>query len=153
MTLGAYTVRSEVRIDRPIEDVWAIVSDPENDPKWCRLVSGTARDEGGPGRRYRFVQQLSPIRRKGTTEIVSEDAPRRLQMRTRVMGGEFLGTYTLEERRGSTLFAHVNDVRWSGPMRVMAALQERVTKRIMHRQLESLKALLEANREPPGGHG
>lgn len=143
MSLGEYTVASQVRIERPIQDVWAFVSDPENDPTWCRLVSDVSPTEGGPGRTYRYVQRFGPMKRDGTVEIVSEDRPRGMGMRTRVMGAEFVGAYTLEADGASTVFTHTNEVRWSGPMRVMSPLQRRVTKRIMDRQLGRLKILLE----------
>lgn len=143
MTLGEYTVRAEVLIDHPIEDVWTFVADPENDPQWCPLVSGTAPAEGGVGRRYRYEQRFGPMKREGTIEIVAEEAPLRLELRTLVMGGEFLGTYTLEWVGDGTRFAHTNRVRWSGPMRVLSPVQRRATKRLMDRQLGRLKALLE----------
>lgn len=148
MAIGEYTVQSEIDIGRPMEEVWAFVADPTSDPQWCHLVPDVAlvgpQTDGHP--RYTFIQQFGPIQRTGNGEIVSASPPTKLQGRAEVMGGEFRYTYRLESVDEGTRFTHTNEVRWGGPIRSMHSIQQRMTQRIMDRQLQTLKELLEKKR-------
>lgn len=57
MPLGEYTGSSEIDIARRIDEVFAFVADPENDPQWVPLVPDvTPIDDSGAGHsRYRFT--------------------------------------------------------------------------------------------------
>lgn len=92
------------------------------------------------------TQQFGPIQRTGNGEIVSASPPTKLQGRAEVMGGEFRYTYRLESVDEGTRFTHTNEVRWGGPIRIMHSIQQRMTQRIMDRQLQTLKELLEKKR-------
>lgn len=147
--IGKYTVRSEIEIRRPPEDVYGFVADSENDPEWAPLVPEVTRIGDGENNlgRYRFVQRFGPMQREGTIEILSASAPTDLRGVERVMGGTLTFSYHLEPTGAGTRFVHTNEVRWSWAMRLMQPVQRVVTKRLMNRQLGILKSTLE--REGP----
>lgn len=146
MALGEYSVRTEIVIDRPLDDVFAFVADALNDPRWCHLVPEVTRigqsDAGLP--QYRFVQMFGPTRSEGTVEVMSMSPPSELHSVATVMGGVFDTAYHLEATNGGTRFTHINEVRWSGGMRLMHPVQKSMTQRIMNRQLSALKSILES---------
>ncbi len=147
MALGEYVVEAEVVIDRSPEDVFGFVANSENDPQWCHLVpevTRVGRSEGGLPR-YTYVQLFGPTRSEGTVEVDSLSPPTEFRSTTEVMGGVFKTLYTLAPSNGGTIFKHVNQVRWSGGMRLMHPVQKVMTGRIMKRQLSKLKSILESS--------
>ena len=146
MPLGEYTLTREIQIDRPIEAVFDFVADPENDPKWCRLVPDAAfkgDPETGLGP-FEFVQIYGRSTLPGKGEIVSITRPTGLRSTLSVMGGEFTSTYQLESMTGATMFRHTSHVRWGGARRILHPILKRITSRTMERQLADLKSQLES---------
>ncbi len=146
MALGEYVVEAEIVIGRSPEDVFAFVADSENDPQWCHLVPDVVRvgetEAGLP--RYRYVQLFGPMRSEGRVAVESMSPPSEFRSTTEAMGGTFKTVYTLTPSTGGTVFNHVNQVSWSGGMRLMHPVQKVMTRRIMNRQLAKLKSILES---------
>ncbi len=73
-----------VVIDRHIEDVFAFVADPLNDPRWCAKVLTVEQIEGtgpGPNARYEVLHRPLPLRppRRMTYTCVGWEPPIRIQ--------------------------------------------------------------------------
>ena len=141
------TAEREVEIARPAEEVFAFVSDPLNDPRWCPKVKSCEQLEGdGPavGARYRARHQ--PTRLKPAADIEVEilelDPPRRVRLREEDDDGVFDVTYLLEPAGQGTRFVQRSDVDWKLP-RLLAAIGDRMVPRHLAGQMKGLKRELE----------
>lgn len=73
------TVRQWEIVEAPPEDVWAIVSDPRNLPRWnkyIRSVHGVPDDGLGPGDRYSAELSVMGVSFRVDAEVEEIDAPR-----------------------------------------------------------------------------
>jgi uncharacterized membrane protein len=95
---------NEVTIARPVDQVFALFANPENDPLWRPgLVKIT--HESGEGVGARYVQQLkgpagSTI--KTTTEVVAVDPLRRIEFKTVKGFVQPYGRFLFREADGGT---------------------------------------------------
>jgi uncharacterized protein YndB with AHSA1/START domain len=58
-------IEREVVVSRPREDVFAFMSDPRNDPRWCAKVLSVTQVHGdgpGPGSRHEVWHRPVPLR-------------------------------------------------------------------------------------------
>jgi carbon monoxide dehydrogenase subunit G len=63
-------IEKTIGIARPLEEVWAFVSDTRNDPQWCVKVDSVEQTEGeGPGSQARHRVLHRPVRFKGAKEL------------------------------------------------------------------------------------
>jgi hypothetical protein len=77
------TFENVVMIARPIEDVFAFLSDLENIPKWNYAIVETRKVSKGPvgvGTTYQQVRSV-PSRSEERLEITTYDPPRQLEIR------------------------------------------------------------------------
>ena len=140
-------VRSIV-IDRPVDDVFAFVADPSNDPRWCPKVLSVSQVAGngpGPGGQWRVTHRPVPVRpaREMSYECVSWDPPRRIEWREGDGDDVIEVTYELEDAgEGSTRLTQRDEVRLGAP-RLLQPLFKGGIGRDLDRQLRELKRLLE----------
>jgi uncharacterized protein YndB with AHSA1/START domain len=139
-------VRSVV-IDRPIDEVFAFVADPRNDPRWCSKLVSVEQVEGdatGPGGRWRVVHRPVPLRpaREMRYECVSWDPPRRIEWREDDGHDVIDVVYELEPAGTSTRFAQRDDARLGAPRLVQPIMKAGIGRDIAH-QLGELKRVLE----------
>src|SRR4051794_10644306 len=102
-------IEREIEIERPIEAVFAFVSDPLNDVRWCRKVrSVTAAGE----ERWDVVHRpvpLRPARRMEMTRVAVE-APTRIELLQDDGTDVFRVEYSLSAvRSGATRFVQRSD--------------------------------------------
>lgn len=71
---------TEVRIERPIEEVYAYVSDPLNFPRWSSAVQEVR--ENVRGKTYSMERRLPSGRAVNELEILALDRPREFAIRT-----------------------------------------------------------------------
>ena len=138
---------ASVTIDRPVEDVFAFVSDPENDEQWASGVSDVAKTSEGPpgvGTTYRGVIRFLGQRVEWTSEVTKYQPSEAVAFR--VSGGplQLDETVTFEPVGGGTKV----DVVYEGDPGGLFELGSRVVVRMWQSQMEGdlakLKALLEA---------
>lgn len=147
--MGEVEASRSIEIDRPVEQVYELVADPANDPRWCRwvvrseLLSGTPAQ---PGARYRQVQRPGPVGRRIELELLRTDAPKHVRLRWHTSAATFDVTYDLEEIAGSTRMTHATRVTVRGVGRLTLPLVRTAAPRSMAQQLADLRDLLE-NRE------
>jgi carbon monoxide dehydrogenase subunit G len=149
-------VERTITIRRGIEEVWAFVADPVNDPRWCPKVDSVEQLEGeGPraGARYLVAHRPVPLRGPAELRVVLEefDPPRRLRMREEDEDGIFTVEYELAAIAEGTRIRQIDEIEWKIP-RPARALGWLSVKRDLKRQFRSLKRLLEAEAgEDQGG--
>jgi ligand-binding SRPBCC domain-containing protein len=79
------SLEASVRIERPIEDVFAFVSDPTLFPSWnsaVRTVSPTSAATGAPGSIYSMARQLPGGRAENELEVYARADPHEFGVRT-----------------------------------------------------------------------
>lgn len=140
---AAVEIAREVEISRPVADVFAFVSDPSNDPRWCRKVRSV--EQVGDGR-YAVVHKPvpgKPARRMEMTCVGSEE-PVRVEWREDDGVDVFEVTYSLTDLGGGrTLMRQVSRARLGVP-RLLRPLYRVGIGRDVAGQLKALKRLLEA---------
>jgi uncharacterized protein YndB with AHSA1/START domain len=140
-------IARSVVIDCHIEDVFAYVADPLNDPAWCAKVDRVAHVEGdgpGPGARYDVLHRPIPLRpaRRMAYACVEWDPPRRIVWREDDGDDVIAVTYELESVWTSTRFTQRDEARLGAPRALHPLLRIGIGRDIA-RQLRTLKRVLE----------
>ena len=141
-------IEQSVEIGRPVEEVFALISDPRNDPRWCpKVLSCEQIAAGGPLEGARFRAMHRPIRLRPAAElqieIVAVDPPRSMSSRQEDEDGVFNVTYELEPSPDGTRLTQRSDIEWKIP-RPLQLVGNRTVPRHIKRQMEELKRVLEA---------
>ena len=137
-------IEREIEIARPVADVFAFVSDPRNDIRWCRKVQSVT--EAGEGR-WEVVHKPVPGRPARRMELtrVASDPPHRLELREDDGTDVFRVTYSLSpSAAGATLLRQRSDASIGAVPRFLHPLWRHGIGRDLQRQLRDLKRLLEA---------
>ena len=142
-------ISGDVLIDASVEEVFDLVADERNEPKYNpRIVSAEKLSEGPVGEGSRFVAQPKGMSTKGrvTLEILDYDRPHRLQNRVRSPYMQVDGRLTFEEADGGTR------LRWDwvmvlvGPMKVMSPVLVVMGPHWERRNWMGLKRYVESGR-------
>ena len=130
-----------VVIDRPIEEVFAYVTDQTNTPAWQAGLVEVQRTTPGPigvGTRHRFVRQFMGRRMEAANEYVAYEPDRLVTFRT-TSGPALVASYLFDQDpKGTRLTSRVElDGGILGPVIGLGLRRE------MRAALPALKALLE----------
>jgi uncharacterized protein YndB with AHSA1/START domain len=141
------TFDTSVSIERPIEEVFAYVSDPLNFPRWNSAVEAvrktSAGDDAGVGSTYVMERTLPTGRAVNGLEIVAHEPPTAFAIRTASGPTPFLYRFrfapndraTVIRLQGEAELGHVGDL--------LAPLARRALQRGVDDNLATLKAILE----------
>jgi uncharacterized protein YndB with AHSA1/START domain len=141
-------IEREIRIARPVQEVFDYVAEPRNDPRWCRKVISVEQIAGtgpGPGSRYAVVHRPVPGRapRKLDHSCLAWERPRRIEWREDDGTDAFLVEYSLEATPDGTRFRQRSDAEL-GAGRLLRPLFRIGIGRDIAAQLRTLKRVLEA---------
>jgi uncharacterized protein YndB with AHSA1/START domain len=143
-----------VVIERPIEEVFAFVTDPNNDPLWQSTSLETEQTSEGPvdaGTTFRNTSKFLGRRIDSTYEVTENDPPHKQCVR--ITSGPIPGSgcYLFEPANGgSTRFTQIFEAEAGGFFRLAEPLVARAIRRQMEADMETLKDLLESG-ETEGG--
>ena len=139
-----------VIIERPVEEVFAFVENPENDPIWRPGVIESGEISRGPkgvGTTGREVYEMLGVRGESTWEITEYEPDRKVSYRSTSGPVTYKGTWTYESVEGGTRVTFAIDweiAGWDG----FGRLSERVVGMTIFQtndgNLKALKKLLEA---------
>ena len=143
---------ASIHIDRPPEDVFAVVSDPANNPKWRKNVVRTEWLDDGPMRIGRRGRQTSRILGREWTveaEVVEWDPPRSAAWRVVQGPVSVRSWFRVKPDEGGSLVSGGAEGRgFKGPL---GGLLTRLALPRMTKQaqldLETLRARLESGAE------
>ncbi len=140
-------VEESVEIDRPPEEVYEYVANPENLPEWTGTVIETRKDTPGPlleGSTFTSVAKFLGRRIESPFEVTAHQSSRLHSHKS--MGGPLPTEWTLtfEEVAGGTRYTQVAEGEPGGFFGLVGPLLERVGRRQLRTDLENLKDLLEA---------
>jgi uncharacterized membrane protein len=135
-----------VIIRRPVEEVFAYVSDLTHSPDWqAQLVEARKLTDGpvGVGTRYAFVRQFMGRKIEAANEFVAHEPNRKVQFRfaSGPMPGQ--GTYLFEATPDGTKLTSTVELEPGGLSRLAAPLIASSLRREIAAGLPVLKELLE----------
>ncbi len=134
-------------IRRPVEEVYAFVTDPTNDLKWQPEISGVTVTSEGPlvaGSTFREVRKT--FGRTFTWEmLITEMEPNR-KICIKALKGTvpYEGCRTFETVQGGTRITETSEVRLGWPYKPFAPLLARVSTRPVRIAYAKLTRLLES---------
>ncbi len=143
-------VEESVEINRPVEEVFSYASNIVNFPEWSRPAIDVHKDAPGPlreGDRFTVVTKFLGRRYEQPFELITSNEPNR-RYTHRAAGGPIPNqewTYTYEEvSSGGTRLTRAVEGEPGGFFRLADPLIERVLKRQVKHDLQTLKDLMEA---------
>ena len=140
-------ITGEVMIDAPVEDVFDLVADERNEPRYNpRIVRAEKVSEGPVGQGARFVAEPKGMGGRGamTLEILDYARPHRLHNVVRSSYMRVDGTLRFDEVDGGTRLRWDWDMGLVGASRVLAPVLALVGPRWERRNWVDLKHYLES---------
>jgi uncharacterized protein YndB with AHSA1/START domain len=134
-------IEREVEIARPVEEVFAFVADPRNDPRWCPKVLSVE----GSGDRFAVVHKPVPLRPARRMEMrrIALEPPRRIEWEQDDGTDLFRVTYELDETPAGTLFRQRSAAEIGAVPRMVYPVWRHGIGRDLARQMRQLKRILE----------
>ena len=139
-------LETSVRIERPVDEVFAYVSDPENCPRWnsaVRTVRKTSSGEDPVGSTYAMTRQLPGGQAENELEITAYERPRQFAIRTLSGPTPFVYRYVFSPSDGGTLVELDAEVELPAPAALVGPLARRAVKRGVDDNFTRLKHALE----------
>ncbi len=136
-----------VVIERPLEEVWAYVMEPANDPVWQRMVSEVRREAGVPvevGSEIDEVLQFLGRRFDVTLQVTELEPLRRSAVRASSGPVPMTGSYRFERVDGSTRFSMEGETDAHGLFKLAEPVFARMARRDWEHSCQTLKELMEA---------
>jgi len=142
-------IAGAVTIDAPLDEVFDMVADERNEPKYNpQIVRAEKVSEGAVGAGARFVAEPKSMGAKGemTLTIVEYDRPHRLHNVVRSSYMQVDGTLTFEEVDGGTRLRWDWDMGLVGPMRMLSPVLALIGPTWERRNWVGLKEYMESGR-------
>jgi len=139
---------TDVRVDRPIEEVFAYVSNPLNFPRWNSAVHGmrqTSATESGVASTYLMERGLPSGRAYNKLEVVASEPPREFTIRATAGPTPFLYRYRFAAENGETSIQLDAQVEVPGAAALLPQLARRAVRKGVDDNLATLKQILEAS--------
>lgn len=136
-----------IRINRPLEQVFAYVTDESNMARWNSAVQSVRQTSPGPtgvGATYRMVRQLPQGQAENTYEITAYQPNQTLTIETTSGPTPFRYHYQFEPVAKGTQLSLAAEVKTSGLASLAAPLLTRGIKSGVKANFATLKQLLEA---------
>lgn len=140
-------IRGEVTIAAPVEQVFDMVADERNEPRYNPRIARAEKTSQGPvGLGTRFVAEPRGMGRRGlmTIEIIAYDRPNRLTTSIRSSYMAVDGTLRLTPVHGGTSLRWSWDLRLRGAMRILSPLVGVLGPRWERRNWVGLKEFMES---------
>ncbi|MDQ3662413.1 MAG: SRPBCC family protein [Actinomycetota bacterium] len=134
-------------VDRPAEEVFAYLTDPEKLPEWQSMVSESRQDSSGlmsVGTRVTNVRNFLGRRIESQAEVTAYESPRRFDLRVVSGPVPFQISHTLEPREGTTIVKVEAQGEPGGFFKLAEPLVGRQAERQFKNDFATLKDLLEA---------
>ena len=143
--------QTSIKIERPIEEVFAYVSEPGNFASWNAAVQAVRPTSPGPSRvgsTYSMERQLPTGRAANQLEIVVRERPREFAIRTTDGPTPFLYHYRFAGEDDKTVIHLDGQVGLPAVAELIPQLGRRAVKQGVEDNLTTLKLILEEFRPP-----
>lgn len=141
-------VSETIELAAPLEDVWAYMDDPHNQPVISPSISEVRDVEERPdGKSLAFTYRMAGVPLDGRLETVTYEPRERIVFEmTGRLSGEI--TWSFEAVEGGTRFTYAAAYDVPGPLETVARpLVARYNERELRRTLENLRHALETGSE------
>ena len=138
--------QTSIAIERPVDEVFAYVSDPSTFPVWNSAVEAvrlTSPGKGRPGSTYMLERLLPTGRATNELEIVAREQPHEFAIRTTAGPTPFLYRYRFAGENGTTVIHLDAQLELSGVATLLPQLARLGVKRGVDANLATLKRVLE----------
>jgi ligand-binding SRPBCC domain-containing protein len=145
--------QTRISIRRPIEEVFAYVSDPGNFPGWSsavQVVRPTTAGRGDVGSTYSMERKLPTGRANNKLAIVVREHPREFAIRTIEGPTPFLYRYRFAAEDNETVVQLDAQVELPAVAALMPQVARRAVKHGIDDNLTALKLILEDRRRGLG---
>jgi uncharacterized protein YndB with AHSA1/START domain len=135
-------------INRPVEEVFAFLSDYENLPKWSSLSDGVKKTSAGHigvGTTYRTVVKFLGQRIEGETEVTEYEPNRSLAHRAKSGPFPVENRTTFERVAGGTRVSFTTEAELSGFFKLAEPVLMNMVKRQFEGDFANLKDMMEAH--------
>lgn len=135
-------------IKRPVEDVFAVISNVENGPRWSSAALEAEQTSPGPigvGTTARVVGKFLGKRIESESEITEFESNRKYTFQSKSGPFPIKGSVTLEQIEGGTRVSTTVEVEPGGFFKLAEPLVISMGKRQFQSDLDTLKDLMEAN--------
>jgi uncharacterized protein YndB with AHSA1/START domain len=137
-----------ITIARPVEQVFAVLTTPEDTPKWSSSAIEEALTSPGPvgvgSTRRAVVRSFSGRTVTNETVVTAFEPNRRVAMRTTSAPVPFQAAWSFTGVPGGTRVDWAWSFEWSGAMRVFGRPLAAYFRRTLQKDLERLKRMMEA---------
>lgn len=141
------TVESSVVIDRPVEEVFAYATDPDNVAQWAGPVVESKKTSDGPvgkGTTSSRITQFLGRTMEGTYEITEFERNKRYADSTTSGPVPISSRISFDEVDGGTKVTIRGEIQGAGFFKLAEPLLARMSKRQVATDIQTLKDLLEA---------
>jgi hypothetical protein len=135
-------VEAHIEIARAPAEVWDVVADRANDPKWCRKVKAVECVGDGQWSVWHKPIPLRPVTSLKTRHIRAQ-APTYLALREEDDASVFIVEYRLDRTPAGTSFTQISEFDWKKLPSALQSIFAYGVRRDVRRQLRDLKRLLE----------
>lgn len=136
---GMIGIQTSIRIARPVDQVFALLSDPVRFPLWNSAVTSVE----GSGTSYVMRRALPTGRAENGLEVVEREAPTRFTIRTTSGPTPFVYRYSLTPTGDGTVVALDGSVQLDGAFGLLGPLAGRAVTRGIDANLATLRDALE----------
>jgi uncharacterized protein YndB with AHSA1/START domain len=135
---------TSVRIQRPIQDVFAFVSDPRLFPRWNSAVRSVEDTSGGRGSTYSMQRELPGGRVENDLEVFARKSPTEFGIRTTSGPTPFVYRYRFDRDGAGTVVRLQAGVELPGVAGALGPLATRAVRRGVDANFAALRDMLGA---------
>lgn len=141
-------IESSIVINRPVEEVFAVVSDIEKNPKWTSVfleARKTSEEPIGVGTTWRVVQKFLGQRFESEVEVTEYEPNRKYALKSKSGPFPVEVRQTYEPVEGGTRFSVALEAEVGGFFKLAEPLVKTMAKRSIETDNANLKDLMEAH--------
>ena len=137
-----------ITIKRPVEDVFAVLSNVENNPKWSSVALEAEQTSPGPigvGTTARFVGKFLGRRIESESEVTEFEPNRKYSWKSKSGPFPIKASTTFEQIEGGTRVNTTAEAEPGGFFKLAEPLMMSMGKRQFQNDLDNLRDLMEAD--------
>ena len=138
-------MEDNIVVNRPVEEVFAYLTDVANWSRWNEAVGNVVQTPPGPmglGTTLRGASEVMGRTMEWSGEIVDYEPNKKVVQKMRVGPAEIQASWIFEPVEGGTRLTMRSEIDTSGLFKVAGPLMDRVVKQQMEENLARLKAVL-----------
>jgi uncharacterized protein YndB with AHSA1/START domain len=136
-------ITTDVRIERPLDEVFGYVAEPRNLPAWNSAVTRVRERPGAPGASYVMEREVPGGRAINELEVIARQPGRELSLRTTSGPTPFVYRIHFAPTDGATVVTVDAEASLGRLAELAAPLARQTVKRGVQSNLTTLKSVLE----------